>query len=234
MWDNPRLLNLLAGALVGIAGFAFALAAAVLLMRSALFPIREIDVVSPLKNVSKQDIEAAVQIRGNFFAVSPDEVRAELERLPWVRAASVRRVWPDRMEVKLEEHVALAHWGDEALVDLQGEKFPAKTDAALPTFVAPEGTQAEVTRRYERFAEILAPLGSPIERVVLTPRLAWQLKLANGLGVMLGRDADAAEARLRRFVGVYGATVAGMPGKHDYVDLRYPNGFALRVSGKEG
>ena len=38
---------------------------------------------------------------------------------------------------------------------------------------------------------------------MLSARHAWQLRLANGLHVALGRDADLAEARLRRFVEVY-------------------------------
>ncbi len=231
MWDNPRLLNLVAGALVGVAGLAFAIAGALLVLRSPLFPVREIVVTSPLKNTSKAEIQAAVQVRGNFFAVSPAEVRAQLERLPWVRGASVRRVWPDRLEVEIEEHVALARWGDAALVDTHGEKFFGTSNEHLPSFFAPDGTQAEVARRYAQFAAILAPLGSPLERVVLTPRLAWQLRLASGLNIMLGRDADAGEARLRRFVSVYDATLGSLPGKHEYVDLRYPNGFALRLTG---
>ncbi len=46
---------------------------------------------------------------------------------------------------------------------------------------------------------------------------------------MLGRDADAAETRLKRFVEVYDLTLKNINRKHDYVDLRYPNGFALRL-----
>jgi len=70
-----------------------------------------------------------------------------------------------------------------------------------------------------------------VERVVLTQRHAWQLRLGNGLHVMLGRDADLAEARLRRFVETYPSVEKR---KHDYVDLRYPNGFALRVPDGNG
>ncbi len=157
MWDNPRLLNLVAGALVGVAALAFAAAGTVLLLRSELFPIREISVAAPLKNTSKEDIQAAVRIGGNFFAVSPAEVRAGLERLPWVRSASVRRVWPDRLEVSLEEHVALARWGDDALVNTHGERFLGKTDQAIPMFLGPAGTEGEVTRRYARFARPASP-----------------------------------------------------------------------------
>jgi len=229
VWDNPRLLNLLAGALVGVAALVFAVAGGVKLMRSELFPVRELVITTPLQKTTRQEIELAVRVGGNFFAVSPEEVRASLERLPWLRHASVRRVWPDRLEAEVEEHVALARWGDDALVNTFGERFAAASDAPLPLFVAPDGTEGEVARRYAQFARIVAPLGAPLERVVLTPRLAWQLRLENGLNLMLGRDPEAAEARLRRFVDVYDLTLKNINRRHEYVDLRYPNGFALRI-----
>jgi cell division protein FtsQ len=231
VWDNPRQLNLVAGALVGIAALVFGVALVQLLLRSPHLPVREIRVTTPLERTSKQEIERATRgrIAGNFFAVEPAEVRAGLQQLPWVRRVTVRRVWPDSLEIGVEEHVALARWGAEALVNTYGERFPAQTDEPLPVFVAPQGSEAEVARRYAAFAAAVAPLGTRLERVVLTPRLAWQLRLANGLHIMLGRDADAAEARLRRFVAAYDSTLKSVPRTHEYVDLRYPNGFALRV-----
>ncbi len=236
MWDNPRILNLAAGALVGMAALAFALAGAVLLLRSPWFPVTHIDVAHALQKTTKAEIEAATErsISGNFFAVAPGEVREALERLPWVRRASVRRVWPDGLEVALEEHVPLARWGEDALINIHGERFHASTEAPLPRFFGPAGAEQEVARRYARFAETLAPLGTELERVVLTPRYAWQLRLSSGLHIMLGRDADAAEARLRKFVEVYADTLGRMAKSHEYVDLRYPNGFALRVPELKG
>jgi len=236
MWDNPRVLNIVAGALVGVAMLAFGVAGFWMLLRSELFPVREVTVAQALQKTAREDIESALhgRIRGNFFAVSGDEVRAGLEKLPWVRRAAVRRVWPDRLEVSIEEHVALARWGDDALVNTHGERFFGATEDALPLFVGPAGTEQEVTLRYARFSDAVSPLRLQVERVVLTPRLAWQLRLSGGLDVMLGRDGELAEARLRRFVGAYGLTLATINRKHDYVDLRYPNGFALRVPGLPG
>jgi len=237
VWDNPRALNMAAGALVGAAVFVFAVAGFLLLARSERFPVREIDVVgTPLQKTSKSEIEAAVQarLRGNFFATSPDDLRSALEQLPWVRSASVRRIWPDTFEVQLEEHVALARWGSDALVNIYGEKFSGRTAQALPQLSGPEGMESEVTKRYINFSKIVAPLGAPLERVALTARLAWQLRLANGLNIMLGRDADAAERRLQRFVEVFDSTAKIANKKNEYVDLRYPNGFALRVADSKG
>ncbi|HEX6265799.1 MAG TPA: cell division protein FtsQ/DivIB [Burkholderiales bacterium] len=236
MWDNPRILNMAAGVLVGVAALAFAVAAAVLLVRSPWFPVTHIDLTHRLQKTTKGEIEAATggRIGGNFFSVAPAEVRAALEHLPWVRRASVRRVWPDRLEVGLEEHVALARWGDDALINTYGERFYGSTDAPLPQFFGPAGAEHEVAQRYARFSGVLAPLGTQLERVVLTPRYAWQLRLSSGLHIMLGRDADAAEARLRKFVEIYAGTLGRMARKHEYVDLRYPNGFALRMPEPRG
>ncbi len=238
MWDNPRLLNSVAGILTGIALLIFMLAGAQLLLRSTLFPLREITVDGKLAHTSAAQIEQATRgrIAGNFFSVDLGAVRQSIEQLPWVRRVNVRRVWPDGLEVSIEEHVALAHWGDDALVDIYGERFVAQTDAALPVLAGPAGTEAEVTLRYRRFAALLAPLGDPLERVILTPRFAWRLKLRSGLSVVLGRDTGElpVEARLARFVDVYPQTLGRIAERHEYVDLRYPNGFALRVSDMKG
>ena len=236
MWDNPRQLNLLAGALVGVAALVFGVALAQLALRSPHLPVRELLVVTPLEKTSKQEIERATRgrIAANFFAVEPAEVRAGLQQLPWVRRVTVRKVWPDRLEVGLEEHVALARWGSDALVNTHGETFRGRADGALPLFVGPAGSETEITLRYASFKALLAPLGVQPERVVLTPRLAWQLKLDNGLQIMLGRDGDQAEARLKRFVAAYDSTLKTVARKHEYVDLRYPNGFALRMPDTKG
>ncbi len=218
-------LALIAGMLSGLLVLGACLGALHWLLLPERFPVTGVELQGTLKNTSAAEIRAALpRAAENFFAVDLAEVRASVEKLPWVRRVTVRRVWPGRLEVSVEEHVALARWGDDALVNTHGERFMAKTKEALPLFTGPGGSAAEVTRRYRRFEEIVAPLGTRVERVVLTQRHAWQLRLGNGMHVMLGRDPDQAEQRLKKFVEVYPKTKAS-----DYVDLRYPNGFALRV-----
>ncbi|HYY62811.1 MAG TPA: FtsQ-type POTRA domain-containing protein, partial [Burkholderiales bacterium] len=134
MWDNPRMLNAAAGFLVGLAALALAAAAAYWLLHSALFPVRTIELRTPLNQASRADVRATLaQVgRGNFFAAPIDELRAALERLPWVRRAAVRRVWPDGLEVNIEEHVALARWATGGLVNPLGERFAGDAATALP------------------------------------------------------------------------------------------------------
>ena len=233
MWDNPRLLNAAAGFLVGLSLLAFGLAGVKLALRSPLFAVRTVEVVTPLTQAPREAVERAVrqELDGNFFGAHIDELRHALEQVPWVRSVVIRRVWPDRLEVAIEEHAALARWGSSGLVNTYGERFSASGGEALPLFIGPEGSEAELAGRYHRFVQILRPLDTTLERVVLTPRYAWQLRLANGLNLMLGRGGDVAEQRLQRFVDVYDQTLGRMSGPHEYVDLRYANGFAVRVKG---
>lgn len=233
MWANARF-QMALGVFAGLVLLAACFGAAYWLLLPERFPVGQIELKGNLKNTSRAELEAALPRAAgngaaNFFAVDLAEVRAGVERLPWVRRVTVRRVWPGRLEVSVEEHVALARWGDDRLVNIQGETFSGKTRDVLPLFVAPAGTSAEVARRYRRFSRIVAPLGTGVERVVLSPRHAWQLRLGNGVHLMLGRDADVAEQRLEKFVAAHPATLARTGQKPEYVDLRYPNGFALRV-----
>lgn len=233
MWDNPRLLNMAANSLIATAIVILGFACAQFVLNSPLFPLREVTVNGDLAHTGREDLEMATRgrVTGNFFAVDLAAIRAGLEQIAWVRRADVRRVWPDRIEVTLEEQVALAHWGDAGLVNTFGERFAGQTAADLPMFAGPPRTEGEVTRRYRHYARVLAPLNSTLERVILTPRFAWQLRLANGLSIELGRDLhnDPADARLARFIAAYPQTLGRIALRHEYVDLRYPNGFALRV-----
>jgi len=244
VWDNPRQLRLAANLLFGAAALLIGAAGLRLLLESPLFPVREIVVRGALKNAQRADLEHAARgLGGNLFAVADPAVRARLEQAPWVRRVDVRRIWPDRIEAVIEEHVALARWGDDALVNTFGEKFGdgarSRGDRApspnLPTLAGPAGSEALVAERYRRFTALLAPLGESAERVILTPRHAWQVRLASGLTLELGRDgSETAEMRLARFVEVFPETLGRLGHRYQHVDLRYPNGFALRVTGLKG
>lgn len=238
VWDNPKLLNSAANALFVLALLIAAWTAIAQLVGSSAFPLRNIRIEGELAHVNRSHVVAALQGRlaGTFFSMNIDTVRGLFEAIPWVRRAEVRRLWPDRLEIRLEEHVALARWGqpeDGRLVNTHGEVFDGRTDAELPLFAGPSGTEAEVARRYAAFRDQLAPLQLEPRVVMLSPRYSWQLRLSNGLAMQLGRDSekDRVVDRLGRFVTVYPQTLGQLVRKLDYVDLRYPNGFALRVPG---
>ena len=97
----------------------------------------------------------------------------------------------------------------------------------MPLLEGPAGTNVEVTRNYLRFNESLARIGREVRKVRLSERRAWRLDLDDGTAIELGRHGVV--ERLSNFVSAYGRSVAELKGKIRYVDLRYVNGFAVRV-----
>ena len=140
LWDNPRQLNLAANVLFAFALLLIAYAAVQLLVRSSAFPLRVIRVEGELLHVKRADIARALdgRVHGTFFDARLDDLRDAFEGIAWVRRAHVRRVWPDRIEARLEEHVPFARWGEEKqLVNVQGDVFEGASDAPLPLLAGP-------------------------------------------------------------------------------------------------
>lgn len=246
MWNKPHLLNSLADLLFVVAAAALLAVAAVWLLRMPALPIRQVVFAQELQHVRRGEVEQVLpaSLAGNFFSVNLEAVRGALEQLPWVRKVEVRRVWPSRLEVRIEEHQPAARWEDGPqagrgeLVNIHGEVFsgllPEEDAAKLPRLHGPAGTAPELLKRYAEFVATFRTVGEKPVVVTQSLRLAWQVKLSNGMVLELGREQPRAplNMRLQRFVEVY-PVVAARPVLPSAVDLRYPNGFAMRVAGAE-
>lgn len=230
MWDDAQALRKLTNALLGFCLLLLMLMALAYALRMPVFALRAVQLEGVPKYVDRKLLVQAVRdsLQGNFFTVDLEQARQAFEKLPWVRRVVVRRHFPWQLDVAIEEHVALAHWNEVDMVNVQGEVFHGSTDAALPGFTGPEDSVTEVVERYARFKDILAPLGLKIAQVTLTTRHAWQLRLDNGLVVELGREQM--EARLARFAAAYPQYRAAVKSPGKYVDLRYRNGFAAGMA----
>lgn len=229
MWDRPEILNRISSLLLTLALLLAAYGALHFAARLPVFALREVRVDGALAHVTGEQVATIVkrELRGNFFTLNLAATRAAFEKLPWVRKVNARRQWPNRLEVTLEEHVPLARWGSVALVNTYGEEFEAAYDGKLPLFVGPAGAAKEVTIQYEYFRKNLAEIGKVPVQVQVSPRRAWQIRLEDGLTLELGREQI--EARLARFVTVYERTLGKLARRIEYVDLRYANGFAVRI-----
>jgi cell division protein FtsQ len=230
MWNRPALMNGFAGALFVAAALLALYIAWSLATRLPMFALREVTVGGELVHVTRGEIEGVVQreLRGNFLTLDLAAASASFQKLPWVRKASVRRLWPARLDVALEEHMPLARWDRTALVNTQGEVFRAAYDGELPVFIGPDGMAREIAIQYRYFRSSLETIGQTPVQVRVSPRRAWQLKLASGVTLALGREH--VEARLARYVAAHDRTLAQLGRRVDYVDLRYSNGFAVRVT----
>jgi cell division protein FtsQ len=237
MWDDARQLNATAATLAVMALAALLYAAGAWLVRQPVFAFNEVVVTGQLTRANGAYLEAVIrsELSGTFFTLDLDAARAALARVPWVRRAGLRREWPHRLAVEIEEHAPLARWNDRALVNTRGEVFVAGYDGELPQLRGPEGTAADIAGRYRDWSATLAPLQLRVRALSLTDRGGWSIgaRTPEGpLDIELGRDEPS--ARLARLVAAWPQTLgplarAGKPVAR--VDLRYRNGFAVRLAG---
>lgn len=229
MWDRPEHLNAIANALFAATFLAVFFAAFHFAVHLPIFPLREVRLTAEPAHVRRGEIEAVVkrELNGNFFTVDLARARKAFEAIAWVRKADVRRQWPDRLDVTLEEHEPLARWGTDALVSTQGDVFRAHYEGRLPVFNGPDGTAKEMAIHFAYFRRALAAIGREPVQVDVSARRAWTLRLDTGTALELGR-ADI-EGRLARFVQNYEQAATLLGRRMEYVDLRYANGFAVRV-----
>lgn len=240
MWDDYRLLNRLSAWLL----LSAALAAGWVGVRAVAetwFPIRTVIVLGVHHVETRRDLSQVIYgLKGGFFTLDLDAARLAFERLPWVHQAAVRRLWPNRLLVNIDEHVPLAAWNGQQILSVQGELVPVRPWDTLPRIHAPEGIAQQVAVRFKAFQELLAPAGWRIASLQVSPRGAWRLTLeaspparsqslaaGSALRVSLELGRDHHTERLQRFLAFYDAAVAQL-GPLTQIDLRYPNGFAAR------
>lgn len=245
MWQDVRILNAISSTLLALAALALLAAGLWWLAQRPMFTLKAIRIDGgaemQLRRVNALTIKSTAlpRIKGNFFTADLNAVRAAFESVPWVHKAMVRREWPNTLLVTIEEHQPLGTWGEDGrLVSTKGDVFTANLDEAeedgeLPEFAGPEGSASEVVTRYAEFRQWFEPLGLAPDAVQLSERYAWTVKLDNGITVELGRERDEATLRERvgRLVSVYPQLAARLQDRIESVDLRYPNGMALKASG---
>jgi cell division protein FtsQ len=238
MWNRPQLLTAIADLLLAAAAAALLVSAAVWVAKRPHFTLSEVVVMHELKEVRRAEVERALagQLKGNFFSVNVESIRQSLERLAWVRHAEVRRRWPSSLELRIEEHQPVAAWGEGTgqLLNSHGEVFTAVMGqpVSLPVLHGPLAVAPDLLGYYQDAQEMLQPLGRSPKALMLSPRLAVQLKLDDGMVVELGRQQAKVPVRLRlqRFVDHYPMVMGATKQRPSVVDMRYPNGFALRVA----
>ncbi|HEX2138972.1 MAG TPA: cell division protein FtsQ/DivIB [Woeseiaceae bacterium] len=193
-------------------------------------PIRAIAIQGPFERVSALEIEAAIgdEVDRGFVSADLEEIQKRIAGLTWIDKANVVRRWPDTLEIEVTEQVPAACWGERGLMNTRGELFVRNArhvPAELPRLSGPEGHSAEVARRYLEIRRHLIPLGLDLRRVHLDARGAWNLTLANGVEVRLGRrDTDT---RTDLFLDVAANIVSRREGDIEFVDMRYSNGFTI-------
>jgi len=241
---DVRLMTALANLLFG-AALLMALAATLLWAAGLpVFAIRGISVTGDIAHYNALTLRANVMphLQGTFFTLDLKAARKVFEDVPWVRQAVVRREFPNRLRVQLQEHQAVAFWGedgDERLLNSFGEVFDANVGEIeqdnLPRLNGPEGQSAQVLAMHRILQPLFESVDMTLDLLELTARGGWRGQIDNGIALELG-SGEAAElaARARRFLATVTQVTARYrrhPGQLASVDLRHKDGYAIRLDG---
>jgi cell division protein FtsQ len=236
MWQKPHLLTAVSD-LLFLAGAAALLVAAVVwgAPRLRLFPLSEVQVTHELREVQRSELEESLAelLRGNFFTVDIESVRQSLEGCPGCGAqksgGNGRHVSRFASRSSRRLHTGAMGRGSWSIPTARSFRPRCARAVAAPAEWAGRFF-GEVLRRYEEFAQLMKPVGRLPAQVALSPRLAWLVKLEDGMWIELGREQPKAPIRMRlqRFVDYYPTLSDTRGGRPTAVDMRYPNGFALR------
>jgi len=199
-------------------------------LRPQSFPVRNLSFSGEFHEVSEKELSSAVMsaVRGNFFLLDLDAIRRDVEKVPWVRVATVRRQWPDGVHIQFTEQQLVARWGQGAWLNDAGEVVDLgkrSGPAGLPLLSGPVGQSERVLEHYRQLRTILDPVGLSISQLTLNARHSWNVVLAGGLQLVLGREIP--EPKIARFVRVYPKIFASSAARARRVDLRYTNGFTV-------
>lgn len=256
LWHAPTALHRLSSLLFLLSAVALLAGTVHWLASRPAFALRTVEVQAvgaPLRHVQEADLRLALAggLQGTTLTAPLGMVQGQLASHPWVRQVSIRRIWPNRLLVRLEEHQPMASWEDGRFFNRQGELFLGEESAAhedarvvygcrIPSLSGPVGSASRVLERALAVDGMTASAKGPgpglsLLSLTLTPHFSWQMKLSSEVSIELGRDSLGTDWRTRLglfleshhwLVGGLGRDSVGLP---IGIDLRYANGYAYQT-----
>ncbi|SEP60438.1 cell division protein FtsQ [Ectothiorhodospira magna] len=232
-WREPRLHRALRTLLLAAALIMLVVAgqgAVTYLMEPDTLPVRTVTLEGELRHLHPDTLSAVVtpHLQAGFLALDLRQMEASVQALPWVRGVWLRREWPDRIVIQIEEQVPVARWGNDALVNQYGELFhPALSEApeGLPFLEGRQGRQRQLMERFLAVQARLADVGLEVSGLREDARRSWVIQLEDGGQVLMGRGMDT--DRLDRLVRMYPRLEAHRDHPIKRIDMRYTNGIAV-------
>ncbi|MEI6706387.1 MAG: cell division protein FtsQ/DivIB [Methylococcales bacterium] len=198
-------------------------------------PIKYVRTEGVFRYLGKDEVETALQplVKTGFFDADVQVIHAAISLLPWVESATVKRVWPNAIDIKVRERKPFVRWGEKSLISEKGVVFTPESIEPfedLMILTGPDQQQVKVLEIMKGVKTALADQSFEMVEFTINNRWAWKLKLANGLEILLGRNNQL--EKLQRFLKTLTVLQQEQIDAMEIVDLRYPNGYA--VSWKAG
>ena len=193
-------------------------------------PVQRISVTGQLEHTQAEAVQSMVQtsLDGGFLSADLQQMRVQLEGLPWIYEATVRRRWPNALEIHVVEQLPIARWGAASFLNHEGGVFLSSKAGdwdALPVLSGPEGSAPALMAKYQRLLDILAPLELKVRELTVDERGQIAVVVHDEVQLLLG-NSDFRE-RMQRFVTIYPSQLKDRLSEIQRVDMRYPTGIAV-------
>lgn len=170
-----------------------------------------------------------------FWSQDVESIQTQIESLPWVKGAIVRKIWPNRLSIWVAEYQPAAFWNQNQLITREGKVFQLPFERletqSLPLLGGPDYQGEKVLDAWNKIYNDFKAKNLIVKGVEIDARGAWQVVLDNGIVLKLGRDDW--KPKLERFVTIYPQIEVPENKKIDYVDLRYASGAAVSMKDKD-
>jgi len=198
-------------------------------------PVKYVRVEGVFQHLSKDELKTALLpwVNTGFLEANMQAIQQVVASLPWVKTVTVKRIWPDTIDIKVAEKIPYVRWGENSLTTEQGVIFTPKDIAEfshLMILTGPKDQQLKVLEIMKGITTALADQSIALAEFHINDRWSWKIKLTTGLEILLGRDEQL--KKLQRFLKTLTVLKKEQVEQIAIVDLRYPNGYA--VSWKPG
>jgi cell division protein FtsQ len=189
--------------------------------------------LSGQRQVSREEIFAAAGVtdHSSLLFLDVGAARARLEAIPWVAEATVRKFYPDRLQITITEREPFALWqinGKVQVIAADGTVLSNRIEprlASLPFVVGPGAALA--ARDFLAVLDAYPAIRDQVRASILVAERRWNLRLKSGLDVRLpDANVEAALdtlARLDREKALLTRDITA-------VDLRLSDRVTVRVS----
>lgn len=197
---------------------------------TTLVPIRYVRIEGVFQYISKEQLKETLlpYVMTDYFSIDVQAIDNAARQMPWIKGVSVKRVWPDTIDIKVSEQYPAVRWGETGMLNLNGELFSpdnAEQFKDLPLIHGPAGYEARLLEIMKGLETDLADRSLHLTEFRVNERRAWDIVLKNGIEIKLGRNGQL--RNFQRFLKSLDLLGGDKIASVATVDLRYPNGFAI-------
>ncbi|WP_420534994.1 cell division protein FtsQ/DivIB [Actinobacillus porcinus] len=164
-----------------------------------------------------------------FFGQDVNVIREQIQSMPWIKGAVVRKIWPNRLSIVVSEYQPIAYWNGDQFLSSDGVVFKLPSDKLketnMPRLFGPDYKSAEVLEAWHKIYKELESRKLVLKSVSIDERGAWEITLDNDILLKLGRGEW--KTKIDHFVTIYPQIEIPENKRISYVDLRYKVGASV-------